>query len=145
MRNIQVLGFGTTHIRDLMVMHGTQLSSKPLWWPISQMHICVSLPRRVKPSEGEFSWQSRSISWLLMTWPLLSPGHQQRWHWLCMIKGSLASTRKDSIYLNWISRVLRKYRKCKMFYIFQNKLSMASVNPVLTWRVCMTWSNLKSS
>ena len=36
----------------------------------------------------------RSIPWLLMTWLLASPVHQQPWHWLCRMNGSLSSTRK---------------------------------------------------
>ena len=36
--------------------------------------------------------KTRSIPWLLMSWFLLSPGHQQPWHWSCRINGSLTPT-----------------------------------------------------
>ena len=32
-----------------------------------------------------------SISWLLMPWRLVSPGHQQPWYWICRKKRSLSS------------------------------------------------------
>ena len=38
---------------------------------------------------------TRSISWLLMSWLLASPGHQQPWYWLCRIGRSLSYLRKD--------------------------------------------------
>ena len=40
----------------------------------------------------EYSGQTRSITWQLMTWLLASPGHQQPWYWLC--------DRKSVIYLH---------------------------------------------
>ena len=38
---------------------------------------------------------TRSISWLLMSWLLASPGHQQPWYWLCRMGRSLSYLRKD--------------------------------------------------
>ena len=38
---------------------------------------------------------TRSISWLLMTWLLTSPGHQQPWFWLCRICRSWPYLKKD--------------------------------------------------
>ena len=35
------------------------------------------------------------MPWLLMTWRLKSPGHQQPLYWLCWINGSFSSTRED--------------------------------------------------
>ena len=32
---------------------------------------------------GDYSWQTGSVSWLLMPWLLPSPGHQQPWYWQC--------------------------------------------------------------
>ena len=32
---------------------------------------------------------TRSISWLLMPWLLLSPSHQQSWYWLCLPCGRI--------------------------------------------------------
>ena len=46
---------------------------------------------------------TRSISWLLMPWLLASPGHQQPWHWLCRIGGSLFYSRRNFNYLCLIS------------------------------------------
>ena len=43
----------------------------------------------------EYSWRNKSISWLLMSWRLASPGHQQPWYWLDRIKVSLSSMGKD--------------------------------------------------
>ena len=37
--------------------------------------------------------RTTSISWLLMTWRLASPGHQQPWYWLNRINKSLSSMR----------------------------------------------------
>ena len=41
----------------------------------------------------------RSISWLLMPWLLLSPGHQRPWYWLRRIYRSWSYLRKDFKYL----------------------------------------------
>ena len=41
----------------------------------------------------EYSRRHRSISWLLMPWLLVSPRHQQQWHWLCKI--NFAFTEKN--------------------------------------------------
>ena len=38
---------------------------------------------------------TRSISWLLMSWLLASPGHQQPWYVLCTMGRSLSQLRKD--------------------------------------------------
>ena len=46
---------------------------------------------------------TRSISWLLMTWLLTSPGHQQPWYWPCTICRFLSSLRKDFNYLRFIN------------------------------------------
>ena len=43
----------------------------------------------------EYSQQTRSIPFLLMTWLLVSPGHQQIWFWLHKIHMYLSSMRKD--------------------------------------------------
>ena len=43
----------------------------------------------------EYSGINWSIPWLLMTWLLVSPGHQHPWYWKCRIIMSLSSMRKD--------------------------------------------------
>ena len=45
----------------------------------------------------------RSIQWLLMSWLLASPGHQQPWYWLYRIGRPLSYLRKDFNYLGHIS------------------------------------------
>ena len=42
---------------------------------------------------------TRSISWLLMSWLLTSPGHQQPWYWLCKICRSWSFLMKELQYL----------------------------------------------
>ena len=46
---------------------------------------------------------TRSISWLLMSWLLTSPGHQKPWYWLCRIGRFLSYLRKDFNYLRRIN------------------------------------------
>ena len=38
---------------------------------------------------------TRSVSWLLMPWLLMSPGNQQQWYWLCELDRSLSYMGKD--------------------------------------------------
>ena len=38
---------------------------------------------------------TRSVSWLLMPWLLVSPGPQQPWYWLCKLGRPLSYMRKD--------------------------------------------------
>ena len=45
----------------------------------------------------------RSMSWLLMTWLLTSPGHQQPWYWLYKICMSFSYLRKCFKYMCQIS------------------------------------------
>ena len=56
----------------------------------------------INPS-GVESHISRSMSWLLMTWRLVSPGHQQSWHWQYGINGPLSSIRNDYNQLHHLS------------------------------------------
>ena len=46
---------------------------------------------------------TRSVSWLLLSWLLPSPGHQQTWYWLCRMGNSLSYLRKDFNHLCHIS------------------------------------------
>ena len=59
----------------LMAQHQSLLTLK-VWGP---SYLCLT----------------RSISWLLMPWFLMSPGHQQPWYWLCTICRSWSCLRKD--------------------------------------------------
>ena len=60
-----------------------------------QFAFCLTLNVRV-PSYLDLT---RSISWLLMPWLLVSPGHQQPWYWLCRICKSWSYLRKDFKYM----------------------------------------------
>ena len=42
---------------------------------------------------------TRSISWLLMPWLLMSPGHKQPWYWLYRMCRSFSYLRKDFKYV----------------------------------------------
>ena len=44
---------------------------------------------------------TRSISWLLLPWLLMSPGHQQPWYWLCRICRSWSYLRKGLIPMSY--------------------------------------------
>ena len=44
---------------------------------------------------------TRLISWLLMPWLLMSPGHQQPWYWLYIICRSFSYLREDFKYLSY--------------------------------------------
>ena len=52
-----------------------------------------------------YSGSTLSISWLLMPWLLASPGHQQPWYWLCIVRicKFLSYTRKDFSYMSHVS------------------------------------------
>ena len=43
----------------------------------------------------KFPLFTRSIPWLLMTWLLALPGHQQPWLWMCRMNAYLSSSLKD--------------------------------------------------
>ena len=62
---------------------------------------------------------TRSISWLLMSWLLTSPGHQQPWYWLCRIGRFLSYLRTD---LNCLRRInVEKWQKWKYLFIIPLK------------------------
>ena len=60
---------------------------------------------------------TRSISWLLMPWLPVSPGHIQPWHWSCRVNGSLCP-RRGRISTTCASSVLRNDRKCEQFFLY---------------------------
>ena len=62
---------------------------------------------------------TRSISWLLLPWLLMSPGHQQPWYWLCRIGRFWSCLRKDFNYLRLIN--VEKWHKCKYMFMFPLK------------------------
>ena len=52
-----------------------------------------------------YSRISSSTPWLLMSWPFLSPGHQQTSYWLYIIQRFFAFIRQDFSYLDHLSVV----------------------------------------
>ena len=54
-----------------------------------------------------YSSQIKSIPWLLMTWVLVSPGHQQTWFRLYWVNKSLLSTKKDYLLLPSVEKWLK--------------------------------------
>ena len=63
----------------------------------------------------EYSGKTSSIPWMLMTWRLESPGHQQPWYWLCRINRSLTFMRKDFNYLHHLD--VEKWLKIKTYFL----------------------------
>ena len=81
----------------------------------------LSKSQWVNPSglvwKQEYSARTRSVPWLLMTWFLGLPGHQQPWYWLCLINKSLSLIRNDFNCLCHLS-VEKWLKKCKYIFIF---------------------------
>ena len=68
------------------------------WIAIHAMHgCCIPSLLVLKP---EYTRISRSIPWLLMTWLLMSPGHQQPCYWLWTTNRSLSSIGRNFKYLH---------------------------------------------
>ena len=65
---------------------------------------------------------TRSVSWLLMPWLLVSPGHQQSWYWLCKIGKSWSYTKKDFNYL-WPVSVEEWHKMLIHVYVSSEKFS----------------------
>ena len=63
------------------------------------------------------AWWTRSIPWLLMTWLLTSPGHQQPWYWLCKIHKLLVFRRNNFNNLHHFT-VEERYKIQKRVNIF---------------------------
>ena len=65
---------------------------------------------------------TRSISWLLMPWLLVSPGHQQPWYWLYRIGRSLSYSRRNFNYLCLIS--VEEWHKMQIYvYVISEKIA----------------------
>ena len=83
------------------VLRGPQRTYHGLWVPdihekVNDFESLIKTLNVRGPSCLGLTW---SISWLLMTWLLASPGHQQPWYWLCRIGRSLSYLSKDFNYL----------------------------------------------
>ena len=81
------------------------------WWPFCFGPIVLTLNVQGPCYLG----LTRSISWLLMTWLLTSPGHQQQWYWLYRICWFLSYLRTCVISM-W-----RNDTKCKYMFMFPLK------------------------
>ena len=93
----------------------------------------------------EYSGRTRSISWLLMPWLLMSPGHQPSWYWPCKIGRTLASMRSDFNHL-WCVSVKKSYKLQTYFCVTPKYCSTQSVNVPHCWqdhrtRYTRTWSS----
>ena len=79
------------------------------WWLVYR-HISVSLgldELTLNVRGPSYLGLTRSISWLLMSWLLASPGHQQPWYWLyvewvgpCLIWQRISTTCVISMWRN---------------------------------------------
>ena len=69
--------------------HGQHLNLKWIWMD----DVTLSLTLNVRGSS--YLGLTRSISWLLMTWLLASPGHQHPWYWPCRIGKFLSYLNND--------------------------------------------------
>ena len=72
---------------------------------------CYELTTDVLRSEYS---RTRSIPLLLMSWLLVSPGHQQPWYWLHKIDRPLFSIRKDLDYLGYT--IVEKWYQMQIFF-----------------------------
>ena len=72
----------TTHLRRC---HASMGHCKIAGCVISKHRHCCLTFNMWEPSYLDLT---RSISWLLMTWFLVSPGHQQAWYWLRKVGSS---------------------------------------------------------
>ena len=103
-----------------------QLPCCPCWsW--SQVVWCVTYILRnqwinsqltllgLKP---EYSGQNSSIPWLLMSWLLVSPGHQQLWLWQCRIKSCLSSMRSRKSFKHLCHLIVDQSENAHLFFIF---------------------------
>ena len=78
-----------------------------------------------------------SIPWLLMSWLLASPGHQQPWYWLCWIGRSLPYSRRNFNYLCLIS--VEEWHKILIYvYVHSDKFNtlrvkVGDISCILVW------------
>ena len=75
-----------------------------IWWymaPVLYVQAVLTLNPLV--IRIKYSWRTRSIPWLQMTWLLASPSHQQSWFWLHKIFLSVSSMRNEFNYLSLFS------------------------------------------
>ena len=85
--------FSGTHLREIVsnwqyVTFGSDNGLVP-----KRANVCCMLTLNVRGLS--YLGLTRSVSWLLMSWLLASPGHQQPWYWLCRMGRSLSYLRKD--------------------------------------------------
>ena len=83
----QINGWVNNHKAGDLRRHGGHYEVTVI--PASMCSISALTLLLLKP---EYSVRTRSAPWLLMTWLLVSPGHQQQWYWLCMINVHVSYT-----------------------------------------------------
>ena len=118
----------------VQIMAWRRSGDKPLSEPVMvslPTHKCVTRPQSVKVRGLSYPALTRSISWLLMPWLLVSPGHQQLWYWLCKIGRSLSYMRK--YFNNLCHTIVEEWQIVNICLCFCWKFSM--------WRVKAWVSN----
>ena len=66
---------------------------------------------------------TRSITWLLMLWRLVLPGHQQPWYWLLKIAESLSCMRQNFYCMHHFNVTM--WQKMQIYSSFFKKFSMS--------------------
>ena len=63
--------------------HHWPVTRVSIWWCHHEgVHItCAILCLQSTVLRPKYSGNSRSVTWFLMSWILVSPGHQQQWYW----------------------------------------------------------------
>ena len=90
---------------------------------------------------GSYLGLIRSISWLLMPWLLVSPGHLQPWYWLCRIGRPLSYLRKDFNYLCHV--IFNEWHKMQIYvYVPFEKFSTQRVNIITSAMAKVMFSSL---
>ena len=94
-----------------------------------------------------------TLSWVLMPWLLSSPGHHQRWYWLCVINGLSPVKRGFHCFALWLVSLLRTKEKAIYILMFPkyiesvrsgfNKRCRREVGRSAThWFICYCWGCL---
>ena len=91
--------------------------------------------------EQSYLGLTRSISWLLMPWLLVSLGHLQPWYWLCRIGRPLSYLRKDFNYLCHV--IFEEWHKMQIYVdVPFEKFSTQRVNIITSAMAKVMFSSL---
>ena len=84
---------------------------------------------------------TRSVSWLLMPWLLMSPEHQQPWYWLCRIGRFFSCLVWGRISTTCVISMWRNDTKCKYMFMFPLKnLSRKGLIMGISYLLLERWS-----